>query len=180
MLSTSLLTLWMLAAEPHLYSVNSSKSVVGFTLVHKMHTVKGDAKKGVEGKAKLSDSGAQIAVRIPSANFDSGNGNRDQHMMEVIESGKFPYVELKAVSDTKLPAAFPGKTQAVLKGQLTFHGVTQPVEVTVDLAWESAKSVRVTGKFPISLDAHKIERPSLMFVKVDDKLDIDVDLTLAE
>ena len=34
--------------------------------------------------------------------------------------------------------------------------------------------------FSISLEAYKIDRPSLLFVKVEDKLDLDVDLTITE
>ena len=173
-------TLAALSAEAHLYTVDAAKSSIGFTLIHKMHTVKGEAKKGVEGKAKVSDGGSQVAVRAAVTNFDSGNANRDAHMMEVIEAAKFPSVELKAVADVKAPSVFPSKAAALLRGQLTFHGVTQPVEVKVELAWDSAKTLRVTGKFPVSLEAHKVERPSLMFVKVDDSVEIAVDFTLSE
>jgi hypothetical protein len=47
-------------------------------------------------------------------------------------------------------------------------------DIPIDLTWESATRVRATCKFQISLDAYKIERPSLMFVKVDDDLQIEV------
>jgi hypothetical protein len=34
----------------------------------------------------------------------------------------------------------------------------------------SAKEATATGTFNVSLEAHKVERPSLMLKKVDDKL----------
>jgi hypothetical protein len=39
--------------------------------------------------------------------------------------------------------------------------------------------VRANTTFSISLDGYKIERPSLMFVKVDDELKLDAKLTFA-
>ena len=38
---------------------------------------------------------------------------------------------------------------------------------------ESANRIRASASFAISLDSYKVERPSLMFVKVDDQLKID-------
>lgn len=43
---------------------------------------------------------------------------------------------------------------------------------------QTGGSLRVTGGFDVSLDAHKIERPSLLFVKVEDACHLAVDLIL--
>lgn len=163
------------AADDKVYSVDG-KSKVTYHLVHKAHTVVGTAKKDIDGKVKFAKGGAQLMVRIPIASFDSDNSNRDAHMKEAVEAAKHPNVELKAIADGVSPGT---NGKAVLKGKLTFHGITNDVEVPVDVAW-SGKSARVTGKFSISLEAYKVERPSLLFVKVEDKLDLDVDLTITE
>ncbi|MCC6809465.1 MAG: YceI family protein [Deltaproteobacteria bacterium] len=165
-------------ADDKLYSVAPDKSFVKYTLVHKAHTFVGTADKGIEGKVKLSGTTAQLMVRIPVANFDSGNNNRDSNMRDTVEATKFPNVELKAVAEGVTPQDGQ-KTKHTLKGKLTFHGVTNNVEVPVDVTW-NGKSAKVTGKFSISLEAYKIDRPSLLFVKVEDKLDLDVDLTITE
>jgi len=36
----------------------------------------------------------------------------------------------------------------------------------------------VEGAFPVSLEAFEVERPSLLFVKVEDRLDLTAKLTL--
>jgi hypothetical protein len=36
----------------------------------------------------------------------------------------------------------------------------------------------VTAKFPVNLEAHQIERPSLLFIKVDENVELDVELKL--
>lgn len=165
-------------ADDKLYNVAADKSFVKYTLVHKAHTFVGTADKGVEGKVKLTGTTAQLMVRIPVANFDSGNSNRDSNMRDVVEATKFPNVELKAVAEGVTPVA-SGSTKHTLKGKLTFHGVTNNVEVPVTVTW-NGKQAKVIGKFSISLEAYKIERPALLFVKVEDNLDIDVDLTITE
>ena len=153
---------------------------ITYHLVHKMHKVDATSHK-VEGKARiLPDGKAQVMVRAPSESFDSGNVNRDAHMKETVEAAKYPWVELKALGDGLVaPAAFPATVHKTFKAQLTFHGVQQVFDVPVDVTWESATSVKAATHFAISLDGYKIERPSLMFVKVDDELKLDATLDFA-
>ena len=53
----------------------------------------------------------------------------------------------------------------------------QLFDVPVEVTWESAQKARAKATLAISLDTYKVERPSLMFVKVDDELKIDAKLT---
>ena len=70
------------------------------------------------------------------------------------------------------------KAQVKLKGELTFHGVTNPIEVPVTLERVDAQHVSAESTFSISLEAYKVERPELLMVKVDDKMDIEMKLML--
>lgn len=168
-----------LAYADDLFSVAADKSSVTYTLVHKLHTVHGTATKNIEAKAKVGANGAQLAIRIAVGSFDSGNGNRDEHMLETVEAAKFPNVEIKAlIPDAKVQAS--GTSTVTLKGKLTFHGITQDVAIPLTLTWATAKDVTVKGIFPVSLDGFKVERPSLLGVKVEDKVDIAIDLHMVE
>ena len=151
---------------------------ITYHLVHKMHKVDATSHK-VEGKARIAPDGkAQVMVRAPSESFDSGNVNRDAHMKETVEAAKYPWVELKALGDGMAPpATFPTTEHKTFKAQLGFHGVQQVFDLPVEVTWESPTSVKAATTFAISLDGYKIERPSLMFVKVDDELKIDAKLT---
>jgi polyisoprenoid-binding protein YceI len=170
--ATLLLALPALAQAPaRTYSVKKDASTLTYKLKHKLHEVEGKAQPS-DGKARLLPDGTlQVAVRANVKEFDSGNSNRDAHMQEVTEAAKFPLIEFKGVgSGVKVPDTFPAKVPVTLKGQLTFHGVKQAVEVPLTLVFTSAKQVTTEGSFDISLEAYKIERPSLLMVKVDDKL----------
>jgi len=154
-------------------------STLSYRLVHKLHEVTG-VSKAVEGKARLQPDGAvQVMIRARVDAFDSGNGNRDAHMLEATEAARFPHVTLKAVGALQPPAAFPASVTVTLRGELTFHGVTRPVEVPVVVAFASARQATASARLPISLDAHGVERPSLLFVKVDDVVVVTASLALA-
>ncbi len=169
------------ANAPRTYSVKKDGSSVIYRLNHKMHEVVGTARPS-EGKARiLPDGTLQVAVRANVADFDSGNSNRDSHMKEVTESTKYPTVEFKGVATgVKVPASFPAKQSVTLKGQLTFHGVKQNVEVPLQVLFNTASDVSAEGKFQISLESYKVERPSLLMVKVDDALAMEAKFQLKE
>jgi polyisoprenoid-binding protein YceI len=180
-LSTSALAQEAAPAAPRMYSVKSSDSALTYRLKHKLHVVEGTARP-TEGKARLMPDGTlQVAVRANVADFDSGNSNRDSHMKEATEEPKFPTIEFKGTaSGVKVPTMFPAEQTVALKGQLTFHGVKQAVEVPLKVVFTSAKDVTATGTFQISLEAFKVERPSLLMVKVDDALDLETKFQLQE
>ena len=117
-------------------------------------------------------------MRAPVESFDSGNSNRDAHMKEVTEAAKFPQVEFKGLCDSWRARSFPTTVDKTLKAELTFHGIKKSLEVPVKLTYESPSRVHAIAQLTVSLDEFKIERPSLMFAKVEDALKLDIDIVL--
>ena len=156
-------------------------SALTYTLIHKLHEVKGTAKR-LEGKARLLPDGTlQVAVRARVEDFDSGNANRDAHMKEATDASRFPLIDFKGVaSSVRVPAKLPATLPVTVKGRLTFHGVTRPVEVPLQVTFQSPAKADATGRFEISLEAFQIERPSLLMVKVQDALVLDLAVKLQE
>ena len=160
-------------------AVIAKDSTITYHLVHKLHKFDGVC-KSVEGRGRvLSDGKVQVAVRAKVESFDSGNANRDSHMKETIEAARFPLVELKAQGDSAPPATFPATVDRTFKGELTFHGVKKSLDVPVKLTYASATNIRAEAHLSLSLDEFKVERPSLMFVKIDDALQVDVNISFA-
>ena len=159
------------------WTVDRSASTITYRLVHKLHHVVGVSHR-VEGSARMfSNEKAQVAVRAAVVSFDSGNVNRDAHMKESVEAARFPVVELKALGDgVAIPKTFPITVDKTFRAQVLFHGIQRVMDIAVKLVFESATRVRATSSFVISLDEFKVERPSLMFVKVADALGIDANL----
>jgi polyisoprenoid-binding protein YceI len=166
------------AAPPKAWTLDPARTAVRYEVIHKLHKVEGTSKK-VEGRAVEADGGRVMTMlRVAVATFESGDANRDAHMQEVLDVGKFPFVTFKGVTQLQ-GGALPARSELSIQGELDMHGVKKAI--TVPVAVESTPDgVHVTGSFPVSLDEHKIERPSLLFVKVDDACTIALDLWLKE
>jgi polyisoprenoid-binding protein YceI len=139
--------------------------------------------KNAEAKLRfLPDGTVQMMARARMESFDSRNGNRDAHMLEVVEAARYPWVEFKAASDRLAPPLkASSKFQKLkLQGVLNFHGVEKPQEVEVTFTFTGRDQLNAKASFSLSLEAFNIERPSLMFVKVDDKLVIESKLNLVK
>jgi len=165
------------AAAPGTWSVDPAASSLRYVVVHKLHKVDATSKE-VEGKALVKPDGTVLTeVRATVASFKSGDGNRDEHMLEVMNTGTFPMVIFKGKAQVGADGALPDGP-LTMQGQVELHGVKKPYSVPLTVAAQPDGSIHITGAFDVSLDGHGIERPSLLFVKVDDACHIDVDLVL--
>jgi hypothetical protein len=175
-LLTAVLLLASTAAAPRTYTVQPG-STLAYDLVHKFHHVHG-VSRSVEGKARvLPDGTVQVMVRAPIDSFDSGNSNRDAHMLEVTEAAQNPYVLFKGIGTLTSPSSYPADAKVELRGELTLK-TARPIQVPVAVHFASAERATIDATFPVSLDEHHVERPSLLFVKVDDRITIEANLAL--
>jgi polyisoprenoid-binding protein YceI len=151
------------------------KGSLSYVVVHRLHEVHGTTHQ-LEGKAVLlPDGSAKVQVRAKVATFDSGNSNRDEHMREVTHAVEHQYATVKGTLEgLTLPLA--GTVEKKLHASVELNGEKQAVEIPIMLA-PAEGGVRATFSFPISLDAFHVQRPELLFVKVEDKVVIDGDLT---
>jgi hypothetical protein len=173
LLSILLLATALLPSSPALAQNGklSGKGSVSYQLVHKFHKVTGTSHL-LDVRAVVDDGGLKVMARAPVTSFDSGNANRDEHALEVLDAAHFPFVTLRAaLPGFKMPTQ-PQRNKLRLDAQVELRGVTvtHPVDVTV--VWKDGKSASVSFEFEESLTAHKVERPSLMYVAVDDNLKI--------
>jgi len=154
-------------AKPVLYSVQPGKGRMTYKIVHKLHEVVGTSTKAEVKVAVSADGQAKVMGRVPVSTFTSESDSRDVHMREVAEADKFPLALFKGVAQVTRPAG-TGTVKAVFKGELDFHGVKHPIEIPVEVAFTSPTRAHVTTSFEFSLDAYSVERPALLFVKIDD------------
>jgi hypothetical protein len=166
-LMLALLASLLLGAAPG-QVLELQEGVLTYTLIHKLHQVEGTS-RALEGKAMAAPDGTmRVQVRTKIASFDSGNSNRDEHMREVTHEAMHPYVTVKGTLPAlSLPLAAPLST--TLHATVELNGEKQPAEIPVQLTQDGPR-VRAKLAFPISLEAFKIERPELLFVKVDDRV----------
>jgi len=161
-------------AEPNGTLLDLREGRLTYHLVHKLHEVNG-TNSSLEGKALLQpDGSAKVQVRAKVAGFDSGNSNRDVHMREVTHEAVHPYTTLRGtLAALKLPLTAPFTTTLAATVELNGEKMTVDIPVTLE---QTGDALRAKFSFPISLEAFKVERPELLFVKVDDKVMMDGEL----
>lgn len=149
-----------------------------YTVIHKLHEVKGTS-RALEGRALVQPGGTlRVQVRAKIASFDSGNSNRDEHVREVTHEPAHPYVQVKGTaSGVKLPLSAP--LDLKLDATVDLNGVQHREQIPVRLEPQEG-GVRARFSFPVSLEAFKVERPELLFIKVDDRARIEGELLFTE
>jgi polyisoprenoid-binding protein YceI len=164
--------------EPSSRNFSLKSGALTYRLVHKLHEVQGTT-RSLEGRAVVQpDGSARIQVRAKVASFDSGNANRDAHMREATHEPVHSYASVKGT----LQGLHPPLTAAVelpLSATLELNGVKQEATIPVRLSQEGPL-LRAVFSFPISLEAFHVERPELLFVKVDDKVQVTGDVSFEE
>ncbi|HVP67950.1 MAG TPA: YceI family protein [Anaeromyxobacteraceae bacterium] len=158
-----------------LYTAVPAQSVVRYTVIHKLHEVEG-VSRDVEAKALVKEDGSAVAqARVPVASFHSGDANRDSHMLEAVDAGRYPFVTVKAAIQLGPTRELPDKAIPA-DAEVDFHGIKRRMTIPFTLVRQPGGELRVRGSFDVSLDAHGVARPSLLFVKIDDACRIDLDI----
>jgi len=102
----------------------------------------------------------------------SDNKKRDEHMLETLNCDKFHQstFEIKEIMAK-------GGDNYTLKGTMNLHGVTKPMSFDGTVSEESGKvHIKATGSMKMS--DFGIIPPSMMFMKVRDQIDLNVDILL--
>jgi len=154
-------------AQPKTVWADKQNSFVEYTMKHTLHEFSGTDKNvnTVIAYDQASNVVQKVSVSLNVSDFNSGNGNRDSHAMEVLESIKYPKIKFACNKVEK------SGNKLTLTGLLTFHGVTKEKKIEATQENKSDKLI-VKGNFKVSLDEYKVERPSFMMVPVEDDIDI--------
>jgi polyisoprenoid-binding protein YceI len=115
-----------------------------------------------------------VTVAVPVRSFDSGNRNRDSNALATLDASRFPQVSLRIDRVTGFRRD-GNKGSATVEGTLTFHGVAKPVSFPINGQLDGNR-LSATAAFPVSITAHGIQTPKLLFVPMNDVIDVTVQL----
>lgn len=166
-LSLILISLVSKAQEKKKIEADKKTSYMQYAMKHPMHKwdAKSTANKCLIVYNDKTSAIEAVAVLVPVKSFDSGNSNRDSHALEVLEALKFPNVTFSASNIQE------ANNQLTIKGNLTFHGVTKPVELKAKKT-ASGNILKIEGKFDINMKDYGIEPPGLLGVRADEKINL--------
>ncbi len=110
----------------------------------------------------------ELELTVDMTTLESDEGRRDDSIRtDGLETNEFPEASFTVTEPVALPntpeIGTPLSVDVV--GDLTLHGVTRSITVTVEARW-NGDTVDVTGEIPITLADYSIEAPSQPFVSV--------------
>lgn len=133
------------------------------------------------GRIEIIDNSVTGELTVQLDEIKTGISLRDTHMKEkFLETKKFPNAVLK-ITEMKLsenPFSGPVKMLAVpFKGTLNVHGVENNVTGSADID-STGSAVIIEAKTKTTIQAHQIEKPSYLGIKVAEDIDLMAHLKL--
>jgi YceI-like domain len=148
------------------------KSTLTYHVSHPLHSVEG-VSHAARGKGFCQAGECDFLIAVPVKSFDSGDSNRDIHMIQATRGAEFPMVTVR----TRLAEAALASGTVHADLEIDFAGQTVRYK-QVPLKLEAhGDEVRLTGTIPATLTDFKIEPPSLLLMPIKNDIPVDVDMT---
>jgi hypothetical protein len=167
---------FLLATIPALAAADTQwvldQSTLTYHVSHPLHQTDGVSHMA-RGKGTCHDGQCDFLIAVPVKSFDSGDSNRDLHMLQVTRGGQFPLVSVR----TQLPEA--ASTSATIHADLEIQFAGQTVtykQVALQLVTQG-KQIKISGTIPATLADFKIDPPSLLAVPVKNEIPVRVEMT---
>jgi len=158
------------AARPTAWVLD--RSDLTYEVTHPLHHVEATS-TAAKGKGTQTGDTGQFLIAVPVKSFDSGDTNRDSHMLQVTRAGLFPMVVVRASGPVFAPPTLPRTVTLAATVEFAGRKVAYPgLSFTVTGASDARLSV--TGILPLSLMAYGIQAPSLLAVPVRDEVPIHI------
>jgi hypothetical protein len=137
-----------------------------------MHQVDG-VSHGAKGKGTCHAGQCSFLIAAPVKSFDSGDTNRDLHMLESTRGAQFPMVVVR----TSFPEE--GTTSATIDANLEieFAGQTARYPHVQFQRASQGNEVRISGTIPSTCSDFKIDRPSFLTVPIRNEIPVKVEMT---
>src|SRR6202167_620283 len=154
-----ILLAFLLAALPTFAAADSQwilkQSTLTYHVSHPLHQSEG-VSHAAKGKGVCHAGQCDFLIAVPVKSFDSGDSNRDLHMLQVTRGAQFPIVSVRTqLAET---ASRSATLQADL--EIQFAGQTaQYKQVPFQLVTQG-NQIRISGTIPATLTDFKIDPPS--------------------
>ena len=148
------------------------QSTLTYHVSHPLHQSEG-VSHAAKGKGVCHEGQCDFLIAAPVKSFDSGDSNRDLHMLQAVRGAEFPM----AVVRTRLPEDALGTAAIHADLEIQFAGQTHEYKQVPFQAKAEGAGVRLTGTIPATLADFKIDPPSLLTVPVKNEMPIRVDMT---
>jgi hypothetical protein len=142
------------------FELKSSK--INYLVTYLIKKADGDSISS-KGKGECKESKCEFLVAAPIKSFVSKDSNRDLNMLKTTKADKFPLVVAKISTPNEIVAG-------VLKAdvEIDFVGVKYFYKAVNFNSSIKDGVLHVEGKIDLLLSQHKVEKPSLLGVDIND------------
>ncbi len=148
------------------------KSTLTYHISHPLHEADGVSHEA-RGKGICQAGECNFLIAVPVKSFNSGDSNRDLHMLEVVRGAEFPMVEVRTeVPESEIKA---GTIRADLKVQ--FAGQTAQYKQVLFRLSVQGNEINLIGTIPATLSDFKIPPPKLLMMPIKNEIPVRVDMT---
>jgi len=147
------------------------QSTLTYHVSHPLHQTEGVSHEA-RGKGVCHAGQCEFLIAVPVKSFDSGDSNRDLHMLQVTRGAEFPIVTIR----TRLPESTAALATCNADLEIQFAGQTaQYKQVPFKLETQDGET-HITGTIPATLADFKIDPPSLLTMPVKNDIPVRVDM----
>ena len=148
------------------------QSTLTYHISHPMHEVDGTS-HAAKGRGVCHAGQCNFLIAAPVKSFDSGDTNRDLHMLEATRGAQFPMVVVR----TLFPAAETTASTIDADLEVQFAGQTAHYSHLQFQRSQQGKEVHITGSVPATCSDFKIDRPSFLTVPIKNEIPVRIDMT---
>jgi len=148
------------------------QSTLTYHISHPLKQVDG-VSHAAKGKGVCHAGQCDFLIAVPVKSFDSGDSNRDLHMLQVVRGGQFPMVTVR----TQLPEEASKSTTIRVDLEVQFAGQTAHYKDVPFQEVVQGNEARISGTIPSTLSDFKIDPPSLLTMPVKNEIPVRVEMT---
>ena len=139
---------------------------------HPLHQVDG-VSHAARGKGVCHAGQCDLLIAVPVKSFDSGDSNRDLHMVQATRGGQFPMITVR----TRLPEDASALTTIHADLEIQFAGQTATYKQVAFEHKIQGNETQISGTIPATLSDFKIDPPSLLAWPVKNEMPVRVEMT---
>jgi hypothetical protein len=150
------------------------KSALTYTVTHPLHIVHGKS-LSAKGKGVCYSHNCQFLVGVRVDSFDSGDKNRDYHMLEVTRAGTYPLIKVQVEMPEGMPKTAP--KQMIVDAVVEFAGKKATYgKVKLDIIEWKPGVVHLTGLLPLTLKDFDIPAPALLTMPIQNEIPVKMEM----
>ncbi len=139
-----------------------------------LHTFSGSS-QNLTGLIDLENGTVDFYIDLET--LDTGNGKRDKDMRLTLETEKYPFAEFFGTITSDFDPTLQEAQDVVVEGVFKIHGKEQNIQVNGQLT-PDGDTITLKAGWILLLEDYEIEPPKLLFIKVDQEQEIELNATL--